>query len=129
MSAKFLASCSSDSTDGSSLPAPCSHAHADDVDESGEDEAHEPGPVVNPAEDPCCRGAAQRRTEAGKTGRDAGGERGHGDPVHAARVLVDPVPAVQIVDEYLATPHQEIVGDHDPGDRAEQRAVADEPGE
>src|SRR5690606_21897206 len=67
--------------------------------------------------------------EAGQAGEGAGEERGDGDPTEAAAVAVFAGSGVERGDGELAFSPDEVIGDHDAADRAEQRAVTDEPGE
>src|SRR2546428_360551 len=145
MSAKLVASCASLSTDPTlstgtgpyvgrtaqycAVSAPLSHAHSNYVDEGRDQEAHKPRPVVHRAEQTGGRHALQRRDKTGKARRDAEGECHHRHPIDPVRVLVRAMPLVEIVHHEHPTPQHEVIGDHDPGDRAEKRTVADEPGD
>ena len=93
--------------------------HESQVDCGGGEEAGEPGSAEE---------EAQGGDEAAYKGQgDAGEESDEGPRVEAAGVLVDALPAVEVVEEEGAAAEEEVVRDHDARDGAEQAGVADEP--
>src|SRR5258708_34692741 len=101
MSAKFAASCASLSgaplgTDMncSLLPAPCTHAHADNVDNCRHQEPDEPCPVVETGAHTGDRPSGERGDKARQARRHAKEKRPNGDPVDSASVFVNAMAAI-----------------------------------
>src|SRR6266513_5802460 len=126
MSAKFAASCSSVSaatlgtgTNRSPLPAPRSHAHPHDIDDSREDEADKPCPVVQSRKQAGRARSAQCCDEAGEIRRHAERKGEDGNPIDPVPVFVRALAPVQVVHDEDAATDEEVIGNHDARDRAE----------
>ena len=95
--------------------------HEDEVGGGGDEEAYEPGVVVEESEG--------WNDEADEGDDDADCKRDDGSRVDAAGVFVGAVAVIERDDVEAGAANEEVVRDHDAGDGTEETGVADEPSE
>ena len=94
-------------------------SHQKEVECSGYEQADEPGIIIKPTH---CR-----NHESDQGGQNSREKRDKRFGIESLFILVSPVPPVKIRDQQLPIAQEEIIANHDAGDRAQQRRTSDQP--